>query len=243
MSKKDAVQVVESHPADLLSVIAHAVADPRMDVEKMRALFELQRDIQTENNRIAFVEAMARLAPKLPEIDKNGRVKFEGKDGKAGQDRKYARLEDIDRAIRPLYSEEGFSLSWNTGEGVGGKIRVIGTLSHCKGHVETRQLDLPYDSSGSKNPVQAVGSTVSYGKRMITTMLFNIITKDEDTDGENLTPITEDQARDLESAIEEVRMDKGKFLVYMHVGSVREILQRDLATAVNAIDVKRRGVK
>ena len=41
---------------------------------------------------------------------------------------------------------------------------------------------LPLDTSGSKNGVQAVGSTVSYGKRYAICALLNISTGD-DTDG------------------------------------------------------------
>jgi hypothetical protein len=44
-------------------------------------------------------------------------------------------------------------------------------------------MELPFDNSGSKNTVQAIGSSVSYGKRYVLCMLLNISTGGEDNDG------------------------------------------------------------
>lgn len=233
---------VKSDTDETLSIIERVALDPRVDVEKLERLLAMKERVLADQRRVAFVEAMSRLAPTMPEIDKNGRVTFEGKGDKPGMDRRYARLEDIDRAIRPLYSKEGFSLSWNTQPGENGKIRVIGTLSHSGGHFEQRQLDLPHDSSGAKNPIQAVGSTVSYGKRMITTMFFNLIARDEDTDGNNLNTITDDQVKDLQAAMDELKMNKQRFLLFMGVGAVNDILARDWGKAMNAVEVQRQSL-
>jgi hypothetical protein len=230
--------VMPPPPKDLLQVIAEAVADPRMDVAKMERLLAMHQTIVTEQRKTAYKAAMARLAPKLPQIDRNGHVVHDTKTGTV--DRKYSRLEDIDVAIRPLYSAEGFSLSWNTGEGPNGKIRVIGTCSHEEGHEEVRQLDLPHDSSGSKNPVQAVASTVSYGKRLITEMIFNLVSKGQDVDGESVATVTEDQVLNLEALITEVSADRKRFLAYMKVSSIEGILARDYVKAVAALEQKRK---
>jgi len=226
-------------PQTLLEVIAKAVADPRIDVDKMAKLLDLQERIVADERRTAFMEALGRLTPKLPAIGKRGVVSIPGR-----EDRKYALLEDVDRAIRPILGEEGFSMSFDT-EPVDGKIRVICKLSHKSGHFETKQIDLPPDNSGSKNGAQAIASTIAYGRRILTKMFFNLIEADADNDhdGNNPTKISQEQAKDLEAAIQEVKMDKGRFLVYMHVGDVRDILVKDLPVALNAIDVKRRGVK
>lgn len=222
-----------------LEVISRLAVDPRVDVEKLERLLVMKREVEADQRRVAFLAALARLATKLPEIDQKGRVAYEGKQGKEGMDRKYARLEDIDRAIRPLLSEEGFSMSFDTHPTDSGKIRVSATLSHRDGHSETKQLDLPHDSSGSKNGIQAVGSTVSYGRRMLVKMFFNLIEHGEDTDGNDPTTLTDDQAKDLEAMISEVRADKAKFLQFMGVDSLSAILARDHTKAINALETKR----
>jgi len=50
-------------------------------------------------------------------------------------------------------------------------------------------MTLPLDNSGSKNAVQAVGSSVSYGKRYVMAALLNITTRGEDDDGNAAAPI------------------------------------------------------
>jgi hypothetical protein len=233
------VQVHEPQPKDLLQVIAQAVADPRMDVAKMEKLLDMHERIVKDQRKTAYKAAMARLAPKLPQIDRHGHVVHETKSGPP-VDRRYSKYEDIDEAIRPLYSAEGFSLSWDTAEGPGGKIRVIGTCSHAEGHDESRQLDLPHDSSGSKNPVQAVASTISYGKRLITEMIFNLVSKGQDVDGESIATITEEQVLNLQGLITEVKADKTRFLLYMKATNLEGILARDYVRAVAELNRKRK---
>ena len=52
------------------------------------------------------------------------------------------------------------------------------------GHKEEAELVLPADVSGGKNPVQAVGSSLSYGQRYVTKLLLNLASRrlDEDDD-------------------------------------------------------------
>lgn len=60
---------------------------------------------------------------------------------------------------------------------------VVGVLGHAGGHAEETAMTLPADMTGNKNPVQAWGSTASYGKRYVTLTITGIATEDEDDDG------------------------------------------------------------
>lgn len=238
-------KAVAVQPHQLMDVIQQLVNSPNAldKIEVIERMMAMQERLEKKQAEREFIEAMNRLAPLLPEIDKKGRVAYEGKNGKEGMDRLYARLEDIDRAIRPLYSVEGFSLAWDTQEGPGGKIRVIGKLSHIGGHVENRQLDLPHDPSGSKNGIQAVGSTVKYGRRMLTVMFFNLITKDdpEDTDGRDVSVISEDQAIVIRDLIAETKSNEKNFLqLIAGAESIETIPTRDYKRIVNALETKKR---
>jgi hypothetical protein len=97
----------------------------------------------------------------------------------------YAKWEDINDAIRPVLHEHGFALSFRV-KRVENAISVTGILSHEDGHSEETTLELPSDTSGSKNAVQAVGSSLSYGKRYTAMALLNITSRapmDRDDDG------------------------------------------------------------
>lgn len=232
----------EPGASSMLDVIARAVANPLVDVDKMSKLLDMQERIMTDQRKIAFMAANARLTPKLPQIQKNGRVSYETKSG-GKMETKYALLEDIDKIIRPLIAEEGFSQSYDSEQLDNGKVRVTCKLSHAEGHSETKQITLAIDKTGAKNDAQAVISTISYARRILTKMFFNLIEAGEDTDGNNPATITADQVKDIETAIADLKMDLGKFLVFMGVGELKDILAKDWKKATNAIDTRRRNPK
>lgn len=227
-------------PADnLLAVIAQAVSDPRMDVEKMERLLAMHKDIMAEQRKVAFSAAMARLQAKLPQINKDGRIVVKGTERS-----RYARIEDIDVAVRPLLAEEGFAFSFDTESKDGKLFNISCKLSHREGHSETKSIVLPMDASDYRSNVQSIGSTVSYGKRQLIKMHLNLIEKDEDDDGSGgAAPISADQAKDLETLIVDAKADRARFLAYMGVNKIDEILARDYGKACTALESKRRGSK
>lgn len=220
----------------MLEVIARIVSDPHTDIEKIDRLLQMHERITKAQKEAAFMAAKARLAKRLPAIPRNG-MSHHGA---------YSRLEDIDPLIRPLYSEEGFALSFDIDAAPGGStmLRVIAELSHCDGHKETRHVDLPIDNSGSKNGTQAIGSTISYGRRMLTKMHFNLVEAGEDDDGNGGNdPISKDQLHDLETMIQDAKADKARFLEYMQVERLEDIQRKHYKKAITALDAKKKGRK
>lgn len=226
----------EVRPSDLLAVIAQAVADPRIDVNKMERLLAMHQTIMVEQREVAFKGALARLQAKLPQINKDGRIVVKGVERS-----RYARIEDIDVAIRPLLAEEGFALSFDSESSDGKQFKLSAKLSHQAGHSETKWLILPLDVSDFRTNVQSIGSTLSYGKRYLIKMHLNIVEKEEDDDGMGgAKPITKEQALDLQALIDEVKADKVRFLRYMKVDALENILRRDHKAAITALESKRK---
>ena len=163
----------------IIQVIERAALNPNVDIDKMERLLMMQERIMERNARMAYTTALATMQPLLPVIGERG-----GIENKAGDVQStYALWEDINDAIRPFLSEYGFALSFRTGQAEDGRIRVTGVLSHREGHQEETTITLPHDSSGSKNAVQAVGSSTSYGKRYTAMALLNLTSRGEDDDG------------------------------------------------------------
>lgn len=222
-------------PGNVLEILQQAVA-MKPDIATLRGLFELQKDFMKMQAEQAYHEAMARLQAKMPQINKAGQAK----------NSKFAKLEDIDVIIRPLLAEEGFAFSFDEEGHTDKTVTFAGKISHAMGHSETKRLTVPIDSAGTNREgrairpaIQDAGSTVSYARRYLIKMHLNLIERDEDTDGESKKQITEDQAKDLHAALDEVKMDVPRFLLYMQVGAVSEILAVDYRKALNAIEVKR----
>lgn len=227
-------------PAErMIVMIMDAARDKSIDIDKLERLMAMQERMVADQRKTAYVSAMARLQAKLPQIDQNGRIVVKG-----ALRSKYALIEDIDVAIRPLLAEEGFSYSCNQEDSPDGKLRrFAGKMSHRDGHEEVKHFSLPFDSSEFRSAVQSEKSTYSYASRVLLTMHLNLVTRDVDTDGAPSATITDDQVKDIEAALDELKMDRARFLVYMHVGAVADILAKDHQKAIVALDVKRRGVK
>lgn len=162
----------------LINMIERAAMNPAVDIDKMERLFEMRERAIAREAKVAYFEAMARLQVALPAIAERGGIK--NNTGKVQST--YARWEDINTAIKPVLTEHGFALSFRTGQ-EDGQIVVTGILSHSAGHSEETTMRLPIDGSGSKNAVQAIGSSTSYGKRYTAQALLNLVSYGEDDDG------------------------------------------------------------
>ncbi|HBO5871638.1 TPA: ERF family protein, partial [Pseudomonas aeruginosa] len=158
------VQAGES--ATILQVIQRAAADPQCDIEKMERLMQMHERFQARQAEQQYTEALAAMQQELPAIaergDANGRYS-------------YALWEDINERLKPILAKHGFALTFRTPRNEKG-VEVEGVLSHRGGHSERTSMLLPADTSGNKNAVQAVASSVSYGKRYTAGALLNYTT-------------------------------------------------------------------
>lgn len=220
--------------AQVLAILSSAVTDPRFDVDKMARLMDLYDQTIRRQSEASFMAALSRLQAKVPQIDRHGVIIVKGQERS-----RYAKLEDIDTAIRPLLNDEGFAFSFDT-ETTDTLIRLSCKLSHRDGHAETKTLLLPIDASEFRSKVQNVGSAVSYGKRQLIKMWLNIVECDEDNDGLGGF-ITEDQATNIEALLTEVKASREGFLRFMGVDKIESISFRDYQKAINALEVKRRA--
>jgi len=231
-SKKKQVVVQDDNlnqAESMIQVIENAMTNPDVDILKLEKLLDVQERIMDRQAEIDFNQAMAEMQPKIPPIHKSSK----------GHNSDYAKYEDIDKQVRPLYTDHGFSISFNSKRLEDGNVIYYGTLKHKNGHKETAEIDLPSDTSGSKNAVQAKGSSMSYAKRYLICMLLNIVTADEDDDAGILTArITDDQIMELEDLIEKTGTDPQRFRKFMKVHDISQIYAAHYPEAVNQLKAK-----
>lgn len=161
-------------------MIAQAIAS-NADIGVMERLLAMRRELRAEESREAFYAAMSAVESELPAIVRdadNNHTKS-----------KYARLESINAAITPVYTRHGLSLSFGTEDcPTPGEIRTVCDIMHKAGHSARRHIDLPPDGIGmggktNKTDVHARGSTLSYSRRYLTLLIFNVQIANEDDDG------------------------------------------------------------
>lgn len=244
-------EVSEASSPSMFELIMRAVKDPACDPTKMAQLLELSRQVRADDAKAAYTASLVKMKPLLPIIDKKGRIVIHSKgmekvDANIIQSTAYALWEDIDAAITPILHDHGFVLTFRCGAGQEGRITVTGVLSHEMGHSEETTMQLPLDTSGSKNNVQAVGSSTSYGKRYTAGLLLNLRTKGEDDDGQkggDPGTVTDEQAERILELLTNDKADVPGFCKYMGVKSIMELPASQYTRAIEVINTRSQKVK
>jgi len=219
-------QVVAAQPeaSALIAVISRVATDPNCDLDKMERLLNMQERVMAKQAEQAFNTAMAAMQADIPAIAERKEIKGRTKEGKEFSTGKYATLEDIVDVVRPIMHKYGFAVSFRVGQ-TQAMITVTGVLMHKDGHREETSMTLAADTSGSKNAVQAIGSSVSYGKRYVLCAMLNIATRGEDDNGYAATPhtpVTETQAKQLRNLYDRMKPED-QDRVFTMFGDVTEL--------------------
>lgn len=177
---------IAANPMDAIMRLASSGA--AVDMEVMRGMMDMRKEFEAEQARIAYSEAMARAQASMP-IIKRDRERDRGM--------KYATYEQITKQIRPVYTTEGLSLAFDSEPVDAGNTRYTCIVKHERGHSERYSMTLPSDGGGSKNAVQALGSSMTYAKRYLTMDVFALAQSD-DPDDDDGKAAAQEQERLLE---------------------------------------------
>lgn len=235
-----AVPAVASDAANLMAVIGRAASDPATDVDKLERLLGMFERITARSAEQAYHDAMSEAQAEMRPI---------AADASNPQTKsKYASLVALDRALRPIYTKRGFSLSYDTADGAPADcVRVVCKVSHRSGHTERPHIDMPADGKGAKGgdvmtKTHATGAAMTYGQRYLLRMIFNIAVGDDTDNGWDgvVAPITADQAATLNGWADAVGADKRAFCDYLGVDSIATIPSRNFKKAEQALRAKAR---
>lgn len=230
-----------STPAELIS---QAMTNGS-DLSKLEKLLELQERWESNEAKKEYHKAMAAFKANPPEIEKDKKVSFKTSQGTTSYN--HATLANVVEKINSALSQHGLSASWMVKQN--GAVSVTCKITHLQGHHEETTLTAPADTSGSKNSIQAIGSTITYLERYSLLALTGLATHEMDDDGiaagQVQQFITDADASDIKKSLTEIGSDINMFLSYMGVKTIGEILKSDLKKAQIAIDIsrKKRAVK
>lgn len=170
------------------------------DIDKLSKLMDLQDRWEQNEARKAYIAAISKFKADPPKIVKDKAVSF----GAGKTSYKHATLDKASEAIGTALAEVGISHRWEVHQKEGGLVEVTCILTHTLGHSERVTMQATPDSSGSKNAIQAVGSTCSYLQRYTLLSAVGLAPKDADDDGRQGGKMPEPQVTDFEAAIESI---------------------------------------
>jgi len=148
-------------------------------------------------------------------------MKHIARDAQSDKGKGYASYAQLDKTLRPIYMQEGFSLSFN--EEVQPNpdlVRVVCTVARG-GHERIYTMDIPADGKGAKGgdvmtKTHAHGSAVTYGKRYLLNMIFNVAVGDKDDDGNSAAGLDIKTYAPLMEAIEGASTMQAVTGAYIH---------------------------
>lgn len=228
--EKMPVAPAPSESATILNVIERMALNPEIDPERIERFLALKRQMDADVARRAFDAAVAEAKAEIRPVLKNR----EGHNGK-----RYADFAAISNAVDPIITKYGLSYRFRTDQT--DRISVTCVLSHKEGHYEQTTLAGPPDASGSKNAIQAIGSTLTYLQRYTLVQALGLAASEDDDAvaagaGE---VISDEQRQTILALIDEVGANVEKFCQYLRVPSVPAIPAKLYDRAIQALEAKR----
>jgi hypothetical protein len=223
-------------PMDMLNRAVSSGATPEV-LERFMAMHERWED---RENRKAFDGAMASAKAEIPNISKNRTVDFTSAKGRTNY--RYEDLGEIARVVNPILGKYGLSYRFRTTAHINEPVSVTCIVSHRDGHFEENTLCAGRDDSGNKNPIQMIGSTLTYLQRMTLKAALGLAASNDD-DGkasDNSSTITPEQAANLAAKCEEVAEGfSDSFCSYFKIDAIADLPAKDYQRALVAIGKKK----
>lgn len=215
-----------------------AAVTANTDLDKLRGLMELQFKWEENEARKSFASDFSSAQEKIEPAIRTFRNKQTNSN--------YADLSGVIETAQPIYTAFGFSVRFNEGEcPKEGHVRVLANVLHKKGHSENYYFDVPLDGKGLRGnenmtAIHGKASSVTYGRRYLMCMIWNIPTADSDGNTMSLELITWEQASTLLDLITVKELSQKPLLDYMKVEKIEDIKAVDYMKALQAINVAKK---
>ena len=155
-------------PFDPMALLDKAVTGGA-SLDMIDRLVSLGERMQAMKARQAFDAAIAAAKAEIKPVARNAI---------GHNSKRYADFSAYAKAIDPILSRHGLSYRFRSTQAE--RITVTCVLSHRDGYSEENSLSGPADTTGSKNAIQAIGSTLTYLQRYTLVQALGLAAGDDD---------------------------------------------------------------
>lgn len=203
------------------------------DLGSVKEMLAMSKELAADQARMAFEEAVALAKAEIAPVTRNA---------KGHNDKRYADFAAYARAVDPIITKYGLSYRFRTTQA--DRITVTCILAHKAGHFEENDLSGPADTSGSKNAIQAIGSTLTYLQRYSLIQALGLsASNDDDGKAAGIAAdgglISTKQRDNLLKLIEETGTDVVKFCEWAKVDAVAGLLACHYDKAVGVLEQRK----
>ncbi len=209
------------------------------NIDVLEKLMGMQERWEAAQARKAFDNALAAAKAAIPVIVKNRLVDYSTSKGQTTY--KHEDLAEIAKTVTPILAANGLSYRYRVTSNPSEPVIVGCIISHRDGHSEElATLSAGRDDSGSKNSIQAIGSTLTYLQRMTLKAALGLAAAHDDDarTAEPVEKITQEQADALGDVIEAAGKNRARFLKWAKVERLEDIEARHYQACVEAANYK-----
>jgi hypothetical protein len=221
-------------PMDLLQ----AAQERGADIDQLQKLMELQLRWEENEARKSYNRAISSFKSENIRIVKDAVVDFSSQKGRTHY--RHATLANVVAQVTEAMSKYSLSHSWSTAQ-AGELITVTCRVSHVDGHSESVSLSASPDTSGNKNSIQAIASTVTYLERYTLLSSLGLATHDDDGKGagdEEVDLINDQQYTNLIDLLKRASRTEPQFCAYLKIDALHNLPAKRYAEAVKVLSTK-----
>ena len=161
-------------PMQLLNIAMSKDAD----IDKLTKLMDMQERYEANEAKKAYMLAMSQFKADAPVIVVDKEVSY------SGTHYNHASNANVTSAIIPRLSEYGLPHRWDQSQD-GNSITITCVITHKLGYSEGVPMTSQADTTGSKNPIQAIASAITYMQRytLLAATGLAVVDKNDDDGG------------------------------------------------------------
>ena len=225
VAKQQELQTAQSVALTPMDMLNQAV-ERGANIETLDRLMGLQERWEKNQARKEFDAAIAEAKKKIKPVTRTAT---------GHNNKRYADFASIAASVDPILSEHGLSYRFRTSQDE--RIHVTCVLSHRAGHSEENTIAGPADTTGNKNAIQAIGSTLTYLQRYTLMQALGLAASNDDDartadTGELLSA---EQVAEMRELIVERGIDLPKFLRWAKVQKIEDIRSVHFTACMEAI--------
>tara|TARA_R110000803_G_scaffold4054_9_gene13921 strand:+ start:1128 stop:1925 length:798 start_codon:yes stop_codon:yes gene_type:complete len=186
MDNKDIVVASAITPMSMMQV----ALEKGIDSEQLSKLMDMSERYEANEARKAYMLAMSKFKANAPIITADKDVAY------SGTAYSHASNANVTGSIIPRLAEHGLVHRWDQSQ-EGSAITITCIITHELGHSERTPMTASPDTSGSKNPIQAIASAITYMQRYTLLAATGLAVQDKNDDDGGAQAIAEHQLRQI----------------------------------------------